>query len=204
MNLKKPALILTAIVCCGALLAACSSDDSSGESVAVNDVWTRITAPTATTGAVYMKLESADGDRLVSASVPTGVAGKVEIHETVGTGEMDGEMDTGTTMEGSSAMDPADDSEEGMQDEGGMDSESMEGATGESSEMPEAMMGMRELEDGLELPAGEEVSLEPGGYHIMLLELQEPIVEGDTIPVTLMFENAGEVQVDAEARDAGS
>jgi copper(I)-binding protein len=174
MKLKKPALIITTIVFCGAVLAACSSDDSSGDSVAVNDVWTRTTAPTATTGAVYMDLESADGDRLVSASVPADVAGRTEIHEVVDGESMDGES---------------------------MDGESMDG---ESSEMPEAMMGMRELEDGLEIPAGEEVSLEPGGYHIMLLELEEPIAEGDTIPVTLMFENAGEVQVEAEARDAES
>ncbi len=212
MNMKKPALILTAIVCCGALLAACSSDDSSSDSVAVNDVWTRVTAPTATTGAVYMNLESADGDRLVSASVPTDVAGKTEIHETTGSHNSDGDsesdMDPGTTMEGGIAVEPADDSESGMDGEGSMDGESgdgnMEGMDGESGEMPEAMMGMRQLEDGLEIPAGEEVSLEPGGYHVMLLELEQPIAEGDTIEVTLNFENAGEVKVEAEAREVGS
>lgn len=200
MNLKKPAMILTAIVACGALLAGCSSDDSSGESVAVSDVWTRVTAPTATTGAVYMKLESADGDRLVSASVPSDVAGRTEIHETVGGSEMEGDMDPGTTMEGGIAVEPSEDGEDSA--DGSM--EGMEGATGEDSSAPEAMMGMRELEDGLELPAGEEVSLEPGGYHIMLLELGQPITEGDTIPVTLEFENAGEVEVEAEARNAES
>ncbi len=212
MNMKKPALILTAIICCGAIFAACSSDDSSGDSVAVNDAWTRITAPTATTGAVYMNLESADGDRLVSASVPSDVAGKTEIHETTGghsmDGESDGDMDPGTTMEGGIAVEPADDSEGDMNSESSMEGESgdgsMESMDGEGGEMPEAMMGMRELEDGLELPAGEEVSLEPGGYHVMLLELKQPIAEGDTIEVTLMFENAGEVQVEAEAREVGS
>ncbi len=213
MNLKKPALILTAIVCCGALLAACSSDDSSSDSVAVNDVWTRVTAPTATMGAVYMNLESADGDRLVSASVPSDVAGKTEIHETTGShsgmdAESDADMDPGTTMEGGIAVEPADDSEGDMESEGSMDGESgdgsMEGMDSESGDMPEAMMGMRQLEDGLELPAGEEVSLEPGGYHVMLLELAQPIAEGDTIQVTLVFENAGEVQVEAEARETES
>jgi copper(I)-binding protein len=178
MNLKKPALILTAIVCCGALLAACSSDDSTSEGVTVSDAWTRITAPTATMGAVYMDLESADGDRLISASVPTGIAGKAEIHETV-----TGGADTGSTMEGDS-----------------MGGDTMEGDSMGAGQGGDAMMGMREMKDGLELPAGEDVSLEPGGYHIMLLELQAPIVEGDTIPVTLMFENAGEVQIDAQAR----
>lgn len=203
MDLKKPALILTAIVCCGALLAACSSDDSSDESVEVNDVWTRVTAPTATTGAVYMNLESADGDRLVSASVPSSVAGRTEIHETVGGSEMEGDMDPGTTMEGGIAVEPAEDEESG-QSESMDEMEGMEGATGQSSDMPEAMMGMRELEDGLELPAGEQVSLEPGGFHIMLLELEQPIAEGDTFPVDLVFENAGEVEVEAQARNAES
>ena len=206
MKLKKPALILTAIVCCGALLAACSSDDSSSESVAVNDVWTRVTAPTATTGAVYMNLESADGDRLVSASVPSDVAGKTEIHETTGSDSMDGEsegdMDPGTTMEGGIAVEPADDSEGDMNGESG--DGSMEDMDGDSGDMPEAMMGMRQLEDGLELPAGEQVSLEPGGYHVMMLELKQPIEEGDTVEVTLTFENAGEVQVEAEAREVSS
>ncbi len=128
------------------------------------------------------------------------MAGKTEIHETVGESGMEGEMDPGTTMEGGIAVEPAEDGDD-------MDSESMEGtegATGDDSEMPDAMMGMRELEDGLELPAGEEVSLEPGGYHVMLLELKEPIAEGDTISVTLKFENAGEVEVEAEARSTES
>lgn len=175
MNLKKPALILTAIVCCGALLAACSSDDSSTDGVKVSDAWTRITAPTAKMGAVYMDLESDDGDRLVKAAVPTEIAGKTEIHETVHS-----ESDTGTTMEG---------------DTMGGDKPSAEGGM-----EGDAMMGMRPI-DGLDLPAGDDVSLEPGGYHIMLLELKKPIAAGDTIPVTLTFEKAGEVKVDAEARE---
>jgi copper(I)-binding protein len=191
MNVKKPALILTAILCCGALLAACSSDDSSSDSVNVSDVWTRITAPTATMGAVYMKLESADGDKLMSASVPTDIAGKTEVHETV-TGD-EGESMEGESMNGDSMDGETMDGEH--TDGGDMGGETMDGKEGD------AMMGMRPIES-LELPAGEEVSLEPGGYHIMLFELKAPIADGDTIPVTLTFEKAGEVTVDAEARDA--
>jgi copper(I)-binding protein len=62
-------------------------------------------------------------------------------------------------------------------------------------------MGMREI-GSLTLPAGEEVSLEPGGYHIMLIDLAKPIEEGDTVPVTLTFEKAGEIEVEAEARES--
>lgn len=57
------------------------------------------------------------------------------------------------------------------------------------------VMKMRELEDGLPIPAGGEVVLKPGGYHIMFIELSEPLKEGDTHVVTLMFEQAGAVEV---------
>ena len=61
--------------------------------------------------------------------------------------------------------------------------------------MDGGVMVMRELPDGLELPAGETVKLEPGGYHIMFMQLNAPLVEGDTVPVTLTFEQAGDVDV---------
>jgi copper(I)-binding protein len=56
--------------------------------------------------------------------------------------------------------------------------------------------------EAIELPAGETVSLEPGGYHVMLLDLVEPLEAGDTVEVTLVFEEAGEVVVEAEVRDS--
>ena len=55
--------------------------------------------------------------------------------------------------------------------------------------------------DRVEIPAGGSVTLEPGGHHIMLMDLVEPIEPGDTIPVTLELERAGEIQVDATARE---
>jgi copper(I)-binding protein len=51
------------------------------------------------------------------------------------------------------------------------------------------------------LPAGEEVKLEPGGYHIMIMGLKDPIEAGDEYQITLEFENAGEIAVQAIARD---
>lgn len=58
------------------------------------------------------------------------------------------------------------------------------------------VMRMRELPDGLPIPAGEAVELKPGGYHLMFMELKKPLVEGETVPVTLVFEKSGEVQLD--------
>ena len=57
------------------------------------------------------------------------------------------------------------------------------------------VMRMRELPDGLPLPAGETVDLKPGGYHLMFMGLSGALVEGETLEVTLEFENAGEVVV---------
>ncbi|MGD9713621.1 MAG: copper chaperone PCu(A)C [Thermomicrobiales bacterium] len=57
------------------------------------------------------------------------------------------------------------------------------------------VMAMRPLEDGLEIPAGESVVLEPGGYHLMMIGLTGDLTPGETFDVTLTFERAGEITV---------
>lgn len=52
--------------------------------------------------------------------------------------------------------------------------------------------------EAVDIPAGETVALAPGGYHGMLMGLTEALVDGQTFPVTLTFENAGEVTVDTQ------
>ncbi len=59
--------------------------------------------------------------------------------------------------------------------------------------MQDGVMKMRELADGLPIPAGKTVVLKPGGYHIMFMQLKAPLVEGKTVEVTLKFAKAGEV-----------
>lgn len=62
-------------------------------------------------------------------------------------------------------------------------------------------MTMREV-DGIDLPAGETVALEPGGYHIMFLGLAEPFEVGDSFDLILTFEQAGEVAASVQVRDS--
>lgn len=50
--------------------------------------------------------------------------------------------------------------------------------------------------ESLELPVGERVTLAPGGMHLMLMGLQDQLSEGTTFPMTLSFENAGEITVE--------
>ena len=64
------------------------------------------------------------------------------------------------------------------------------------------VMRMREVK-AIELPKGKTVSLEPGGYHIMLMNLAKPIAAGEIIPLVLTVESGGKqqtIEVKAEAR----
>ena len=65
------------------------------------------------------------------------------------------------------------------------------------SRMESNMMMMRQLEEGLPLPAGQAVTLEPGGNHLMLLGVKEPLVAGDTVALTLTFATSAPVEVTA-------
>ena len=51
------------------------------------------------------------------------------------------------------------------------------------------------------LTPGSPVELKPGGYHLMLMGLVRPLVRGETISVTLSFENAGPVSVEVPVAD---
>ncbi|MEX0839579.1 MAG: copper chaperone PCu(A)C [Parvibaculum sp.] len=68
--------------------------------------------------------------------------------------------------------------------------------------MEDMVMRMRKL-DRLALPAGETVRLMPGGMHVMLIRLRAPLAEGDVVPLTLVFEKAGAIEVSAAVRAAG-
>lgn len=63
------------------------------------------------------------------------------------------------------------------------------------------MMEMREVEQ-IDVPADTTVELEPGGLHVMLLDVQRELTPGETIEVTLTFEVAGEMTVEAEVRES--
>ncbi len=56
-------------------------------------------------------------------------------------------------------------------------------------------MKMRPIPGGLAIPAGATVELKPGGFHLMFMGLKRPLVEDETVMVTLTFEKAGAVEV---------
>jgi len=62
------------------------------------------------------------------------------------------------------------------------------------------VMRMRQIQS-LEIPAGGQVVLKSGGYHLMLIDLQQTLIPGDKIEITLVFDQAGRVTVTAEVQE---
>ncbi|WP_240098324.1 copper chaperone PCu(A)C [Thermomonas flagellata] len=66
------------------------------------------------------------------------------------------------------------------------------------------MMRMRELRDGLPVPAGGKVVLAPGGYHLMFIQPRQPLKEGERFEATLRFRDAGAVKTTFQVRALGA
>jgi len=70
--------------------------------------------------------------------------------------------------------------------------------------MTDGMMRMRPLSKGLEIKPGETVEFKPGSYHIMFMNLKEPLEKGQRIKGTLTFEKAGPVDVEYVVEAVGA
>ncbi len=169
-------------------LAACGS----GDPVSIDNAWARASAEGQTRGAIYFDLTVDDDDVLLGADVPASVAVDAQVHEVVMadesmeemSGDMDDDMDDSAAMEGSDDMDE------------------MSGDLDEMSGEMDGAMVMRELADGLTLEGGETVSFEPGGYHVMLLDLAVPLAVGEEIELTLEFAEAGATTLTVEVAES--
>ncbi len=189
-------------------LSACGSSDSAGSSVGSDDnaadesttegiqvsgAWARTSPMSATAGAAYMVLTASSDDVLVGASVDPGIAAEVQIHETtmVDPAELEDDDSMSDDSMGDDSMGDDSMGDDSMGDDSMSDGD-------HSADM--GVMQMREV-GSIELPAGEAVSLEPGGYHIMFLEVPTPLEAGQTFDITLDFENADDMVVTVEVRD---
>lgn len=70
--------------------------------------------------------------------------------------------------------------------------------------MANGVMQMRPLTDGVPIPAGGEIALEPGSSHLMFIDLKHPLREGESFAGTLNFEHAGSVVVTFKVEKAGA
>jgi copper(I)-binding protein len=73
--------------------------------------------------------------------------------------------------------------------------------------MENNIMRMRQV-PGIDVPAGSRVALKPGGYHVMLMELKQPLKVGEQVPITLTFEDEARqrfsVEIKAPVRALGA
>jgi copper(I)-binding protein len=70
--------------------------------------------------------------------------------------------------------------------------------------MSDGVMKMRPLPNGLEIKPGETVELKSGGYHLMFMDLKQPLKQGDTLKARLQFEKAGSLDVDFNVTALGA
>ena len=54
------------------------------------------------------------------------------------------------------------------------------------------------------IPAGGEAMLKPGSFHVMMIGLKAPLVEGETFPLTLSFEKSGTVTIEVKVESVGA
>ena len=123
------------------VLALIAVSTSAWAEIQATQAWSRFTAQSVPTGAVFMQLDNtgSKADALVDVSSP--VAKKVEIHNHIN-------------------------------DKG--------------------VMRMRQV-DKIDVPAGKSVTLQPGGFHVMLMGLKQPLKLNDTFPLTLKYQS-GRIQ----------
>ena len=132
---------------------------------------------------------------VLGLSAAAALAADVEIKDAWVRGTVTGQQATGAFMEITSRS-------------GGV----LVGATSPAAEITEihemkmegGVMKMRAV-GRLELPAGKPVTLGPGGYHVMLIKLRQPLKKGDAVPLTLAVEGRDKkveaVSLKAEVRD---
>ena len=66
------------------------------------------------------------------------------------------------------------------------------------------VMTMRALDKGLAIEPGKTVKLAPGGLHLMLMDLKTPLKQGDKVPLVLVFEKAGKVNLSLDVQGVGA
>lgn len=84
---------------------------------------------------------------------------------------------------------------------------SIETDVAETVEMHEMVMGddgsmiMQEYEGGFTIPAGETLSLEPGGNHFMLIGISTELLAGETVTLTVQFDGGDSLVIEAPIKD---
>ncbi|MCP3856572.1 MAG: copper chaperone PCu(A)C [Actinomycetia bacterium] len=207
--LKRLVIGLIALLFVPALLASCGSDDDGPAGPTLTGAWARSSPMVVDAGAAYFEVTSDEGDEIVGVAIDSSIAGTAELHETVmvdmdddmdaeGEGDMDAEGEGDMEAEGEGDMDA--DGEGDMDADGEGEGDMDMDAEGDGEMDMGGAMTMQEVAS-IPVAAGETVAFQPGGLHVMMLGLVEPLEVGDEFDITLTFANAGDVVVTVEVRE---
>ena len=184
MNLLRSVATSGALLLGASAMAACGGDASGVE---VSGTWSRTSPAMSSAGVIYFDLSSTEGDTLLGATIDSSIAAKAELHETVMA-----EIGDDESME--------DMDHEDMEDMEDMDHEEHM-AEMENEGMAGGAMSMVAV-DSVAIPKGETVSFMPGGLHVMLIDLVDPLEDGQEFEVTLNFETGGEQVIKVKVQDS--
>ncbi len=70
--------------------------------------------------------------------------------------------------------------------------------------LSDGIMRMREMTEGVPIPASTKVELKPSAVHLMLVDLKAPLKQGDKVKATMVFERAGSVAVELQVQGVGA
>ena len=68
----------------------------------------------------------------------------------------------------------------------------------------DGVMKMRPLPAGLEIKPGETLELKPGSFHMMFMDLKQPLIQGKPVKGTLVFEKAGTIEIEYAVAPIGA
>jgi copper(I)-binding protein len=147
------------------LVTGCGGTAETGQ-ISITDPWAR-PALAGGNSAVYFVIENGSGSDDVLVSASTDSAAVVELHDVVMV-EVSG----------------GDDEMSGNEESGG-------GMAGEGEMGGGAMQMVRQA--NVPVPAGGQVIFQPGSFHVMLIGLTDDLMEGESLTLKLVFEQAGEI-----------
>jgi copper(I)-binding protein len=70
----------------------------------------------------------------------------------------------------------------------------------ETKQTSDGMMGMQQVQGGLDIPAQSSVTLKPGSYHIMLMGLHQDLSVGQSFSLTLTFQSGKKITLDVPVK----
>jgi periplasmic copper chaperone A len=147
---------------------------------------------------IALRIVRATAVALALAAAPGQVRAQIKVDNPWARGAVPGQLATGVFLDITSARDAV-----------LIKAESAIARTVEvhAMEMKDNLMTMREVPK-VDLPAGKQVRLAPGGLHIMLMDLKQPVKNGETVPLKLTIEYPDKkretVEVQAQVRGLGT